>query len=105
MGNQKRIERIETMERALDAVNAAAEGLESALARWEAALPELEKLEAYYGSPQWRRDYAADEAGKLPPELKRGVLSQDGVWELLDRVRELREKMARLAGTEPSTEE
>ena len=89
MGNQKRIERIETMERALDAVNAAAEGLESALARWEAALPELEKLGAYYGSPQWRRDYAADDTGKLPPELKRGVLSEDGLYDLLERAREL----------------
>ncbi len=96
----KRIERIERMERALDTSTAAAEELERALEAWEAARPELTALEAYYGSPQWRRDYAADEAGKLPASLKRGVLSEDGVWELLDRVRELREEMARLAEKE-----
>ena len=96
----KRIERIGQMERAMDAVSAATDTLEQALRQWEAAQPELEALRAYYGSPQWRRDYAADEAGKLPPELKRGVLSQDGVWELLDRVRDLRQELRRLGEKE-----
>jgi len=96
----KRIERIGQMERAMDAVTAATDTLEQALEKWEAAQTELEALGAYYESPQWRRDLEADEAGKLPPELKRGVLSQDGVWELLDRVRDLRQEMARLAEKE-----
>ena len=40
-------------------------------------------LMAYYDSGQWRQDYEADEAGVFPPELKRGVLSQDGLWNLI----------------------
>ena len=28
-------------------------------------------------------DFEADEAGKLPPDLKRGVLSEDGVYDIL----------------------
>ncbi len=100
MGNQKRVERVAGMERAMDAVSAATDTLEQALRQWEGAQPELEALRAYYGSPQWRRDLDADEAGKLPPELKRGVLSQDGVWELLDRVRDLRQELRRLAEKE-----
>jgi len=40
-------------------------------------------LEAYYNSPQWRKDFEADEAGKLPKDLKRGVLSEDGIYDLL----------------------
>ena len=40
-------------------------------------------LEEYYSSGEWREDYEADEAGLLPADLKRGVLSQDGVFDLL----------------------
>ena len=34
----------------------------------------------------WLEDYAADERGELPAELKRGVLSQDGLYELLGEI-------------------
>ena len=44
----------------------------------------LALLETYYTSGQWREDYEADERGELPPDLKRGVLSQDGLYELLE---------------------
>ena len=40
-------------------------------------------LSTYYGSDEWRKDYADDEAGLLPKDLKRGVLSEDGIWNLL----------------------
>lgn len=43
----------------------------------------LEELTAYYDSPLWLADYEADERGELPPDLPRGVLSQDGVYNLL----------------------
>ena len=43
------------------------------------------ELTAYYESSQWLQDYEADERGELPPTLKRGVLSQDGLWELLQK--------------------
>ena len=45
----------------------------------------LRQLSDYYGSPEWKRDYAADEAGLLPSDLKRGVLSEDGIYNLLER--------------------
>ena len=57
---------------------------------YESVLPGLKELEAYYTSPEWQEDYAADEAGLLPEGLKRGVLSQDGISSLLDRFRDLR---------------
>ena len=41
------------------------------------------ELRDYYEKGQWLRDYEADERGELPRELKRGVLSQDGLWDLL----------------------
>ena len=43
-------------------------------------LPEL--LDYYFGG-QWLEDYQADERGELPQNLKRGILSQDGLWNLL----------------------
>ena len=44
----------------------------------------LHLLEAYYSSGEWREDYEADENGELPPDLKRGVLSQDALYDLLE---------------------
>ena len=43
----------------------------------------LRQLTDYYDGPDWRRDYELDERGLLPKELKRGVLSEDGVYNLL----------------------
>ncbi len=40
-------------------------------------------LDAYQNSGEWMEDYQLDERGMLPPNLKRGVLSQDGLYELL----------------------
>lgn len=41
------------------------------------------ELSDYYLGGQWLLDYRADERGELPKDLKRGVLSEDGVWNLL----------------------
>ena len=45
----------------------------------------VQALSDYYGSDAWKRDFAADEAGLLPQDLKRGVLSEDGLSDFLDR--------------------
>ena len=45
------------------------------------------ELEAYYTSDEWKRDFEADEAGLLPKKLPRGVLSEDGLYELLEDYR------------------
>ena len=42
------------------------------------------RLEDYYGSSKWIEDYEADERGELPPDLKRGVLAQDALYDLLE---------------------
>lgn len=43
----------------------------------------LDNLLAYYEGGQWLSDYQLDEQGMLPKNLKRGVLSQDGVYNFL----------------------
>ena len=44
---------------------------------------DLKVLEKYYTSADWKKDFALDEAGLLPAGLKRGVLSEDGIYNLL----------------------
>ena len=44
----------------------------------------LGQLLDYYQGGRWLSDYEADERGALPADLKRGVLSQDGIWNLLE---------------------
>ena len=44
------------------------------------------ELRDYYSGGQWLRDYEADERGELPADLKRGVLSQDGLWNLMEEL-------------------
>mgnify|MGYP002625709786 CR=1 FL=1 len=79
----EQIERITAMEQALNRVIAASAAMEEAQRRFEAAEADYQALAAYYGSAEWQRDLADDEAGRLPAGLRRGVLSQDGAWNAL----------------------
>ena len=77
------------MERCLVSASAAVKRLEAALDRYESVQKAIAALDEYYGSDLWRQDLADDEAGLLPENLKRGVLSQDAIWNLLVDVRTL----------------
>ena len=48
----------------------------------------ISELETYYTSDKRRWDFADDEAGLLPKKLPRGVLSEDGIYHLLEAYRE-----------------
>ena len=52
----------------------------------------LKELMQYYESEQWKKDYESDERGELPAALKRGVLSEDGVYSLLCEIEKLQKK-------------
>lgn len=91
-----RIERITKMEECLEVSAEAVKKLSEALEAYETALREKNRLFDYYGSVQWMRDYEADEAGKLPKDLKRGVLSEDTVYDLILEDRDLAVRMAKL---------
>ena len=95
--SQEGIVRIQEMERRLEEATAAVGQMEEALERYEAAQEAVEMLAGYLDSEEWRRDFADDEKGLLPHDLKRGVLSEDGIWNLLDNNRELATKMRELS--------
>ncbi len=77
------IRRIREMETAFDECRGFLVNIKNLLEEWKATEPRLRALAAYYEGPLWRRDFADDEKGKFPPDLKRGVLSEDGVYDLL----------------------
>ena len=49
----------------------------------------LRILVDYYDNGDWLHDFELDEAGLLPSDLKRGVLSEDGVYNLLADLSEI----------------
>lgn len=90
------LDRIRQMEQILNEVTLAVQNLMDSVDRFDAAVPKLRVLAAYYESEQWRMDYDDDAAGKLPEELRRGVLAQDTVYDLLTDVNRLRQKLLSL---------
>ena len=91
-----RLERIREMERCLDVSREAVDRLAEALSAYETARKDYKKLTDYYGSPLWRADFEADEAGELPADLKRGVLSEDAVYDLITDNRDLAAHMLKV---------
>ena len=81
------------MESILEKATQKMDALEKKIEEYEAFQAEIRKLEEYYTSPQWKADFAADEAGQYPDKLKRGVLSEDGIWNMLERNRELLQRL------------
>ena len=91
--NKEQLQRIRQMERHLARAASALKRLSSALDKYEEAKADIAALASYYGSDDWKQDFADDEAGRLPKDLKRGVLSEDGIWNLLEAHGELQERM------------
>ena len=86
------IERIKQMEQRFNKVLAVIKEPTKTPKMLEAIKKDVAELSKYYGSELWKLDFAADEAGNLPPDLKRGVLSEDGVWNLLSDYREIQKE-------------
>lgn len=92
----KQIDRITEMERCLDASEEAVKKLSEALDCYEANQKAIRKLFDYYGSTLWMKDFEDDEAGRLPKDLKRGVLSEDAVYDLITDHHETILRMTRI---------
>lgn len=94
--NTKQIARIQEMEQRLNRSWEAIDTLKACLEQYRQALDDIRALEHYLSSPQWRQDYEDDEGGQLPQELRRGVLSQDAISNLLGTHQSLLYDMALL---------
>ena len=58
----------------------------------------MRELAKYMDSGLWKKDFEADEAGKLPEEIRRGVLSEDGLYNVLTEYREMLERFKVISG-------
>jgi phosphoglycolate phosphatase len=45
---------------------------------------DLNQLKEYQESGQWLEDFEADERGEIPQDIKRGILSEDALYNLLE---------------------
>ena len=79
----ERIRRITEMESRYDRIRLALQAAGVCPDRLDSIRDDIQALSEYYEGSLWREDFEADEAGLLPPDLKRGVLSEDGVYDLL----------------------
>lgn len=94
-----RIKRIEAMEEKFNAAGAAVRALDRALDDYLGVQEDLRALEGYLSGAERREDLRADEAGLLPAGLRRGVLSEDGLYDLLEANDELRRRLADCTAT------
>ena len=90
---QETIDRITKMEFYFDTVQKAFDINPDFLKKEAPAGIMLQELTDYYEGGQWLADFEADEAGLLPSDLKRGVLSEDGVYNLLFEISESPEEI------------
>ena len=79
----KMINRIRKHEKQYDRLQRAVTLYGIAVAELVDARSDYDDLEGYLDG-KWKDDFEADEAGRLPENLKRGVLSEDGLWNLLN---------------------
>lgn len=80
--------RISEMEKIFDEVNNILKNSPDKL-QTPNVLDKINKLSNYYSNGDWMYDYDLDDKKMLPHELKRGVLSQDGLYDLLCEVNSL----------------
>lgn len=91
-----RISRIGEMERILNSAESAVSALDEALKSYSSVYAEIRRLQDYYTGPIRRDDLSADEAGELPNNIPRGVLSEDAIDSLLISERNVLRQMKTL---------
>ena len=84
--------RIEDNEKRLDLLNNTVLSLDKHLDDFEDIIHEYYALNEYYGSDDWLKDKEDFESGKIK-NVKAGVLSEDAVWDLDERVKDLLTRM------------
>ena len=85
--------RIEDNEKRLDNLNKVVLSLDKHLDDFEDIIHEYYELNEYYGSKEWLQDKEDFENGKIK-DVKAGVLSEDAVWNLDERIKDLLTRMS-----------
>ena len=93
---EETIERVKKMESKLDNVTPKINAFEQSLNNMNSVYEDMKILSEYL-SKEWKKDYEADEEGKIPKDLKRGVLGQDTLYNLFEKYYEIADNMKELA--------
>lgn len=97
MKSQDRIKRIKDLEEKFDAASRAVAELEKALDDYSDVREDISDLEEYMDSGAWMQDFEADGRGEFPAGMKRGILSEDGLYNLLSDSDEVLRRMRSVA--------
>ncbi|MDY5588724.1 MAG: DUF4298 domain-containing protein [Arcanobacterium sp.] len=90
------LKRIEQMENKMNQVSSYTKMLESMLDSFSAMEQTVEELWNYYENGEWMADYKLDEAGEVPESMPRGILSEDGLYNVLGDFQDVRERLINL---------
>lgn len=82
-GPKRAAERVARMQAHLDVLQQAVREGQNWHAPGSQLAGRLQELMDYYENGAWLEDFERDERGELPKNLKRGVLSEDAVYDLL----------------------
>ena len=80
------VSRISKMEEVFDELQLAFSRLNKDFLSDKKLKKKLNHLIFYYENGKWLKDYQLDEQNLLPKTLKRGILSQDGIYDFLCEV-------------------
>ena len=89
---EDRVERVREMEDASNRVESMVKLVNQGLDRYTQLQKDIDLLRHYMESRQWMEDFEADEAGKFPKDMPRGVLSEDGIFNLLNKVEDVEDR-------------
>ena len=90
------IERIQEYEEKFDYILDLNKQMNKLLVKYNNAIKDIEKINKYYGSKEWFEDLKAYDSGKII-KVKAGVLSEDGIWNMDDDLKEISQDLKKLS--------
>jgi hypothetical protein len=90
------IERIEEYELKFDKILELNKEMNSLINDYKKYLKYVDEINKYYGSKEWFEDLKAYDSGKII-KVKAGVLSEDGIWNMDDDLKEISQDLKKLS--------
>ncbi|MBO4338674.1 MAG: DUF4298 domain-containing protein [Clostridia bacterium] len=82
------IKRIEYYEPILSESEKAVKSFEKELKKFRKQCRKISELSAYYGGDEWFSDFESYEKGEIGKNVKCGVLSEDEIFDVIEKCRE-----------------
>lgn len=96
IGGMMRIKRIDEMEKCLDTSIEKIKQFKEALKEYKKVQKQIKKISKYYGSKEWYKDFD-DYNDKKISNIKAGVLSEDGIYNVIMENKEIGKELNKLS--------